>query len=236
MSSARPRWIVVTYHKVMTVLMGRVFRTIAADQGLSFERSRRARTVLDVDLYLDAHGEVVPAQWPAVRGIQLRRDPRDVVVSGYFYHLRCEEAWCLKPNPAFAGRSYQEELRRRSREEGLLFELEHSAARTIAAMLAWDYHAPNFLPLTYESFMADYEGTFARAFAFLELEVERCLALARPFSFAAVTGRQPGEIDPSSHLRSGKPGQWHEHFTPDLLAAFAGRFPDALERLHYDPA
>ncbi len=236
-----PLRVIVTHHKVLTVLMRQVFAEVANRYGLVFRCGTGGAIDPATDIHQDMLGRTARANWPCdrgtPRGIHLRRDPRDVVVSGYFYHLnRCQESWCLAPDPALGGRSYQETLRGLPTEEGLLFELAGNGTMTINNMLGWDYEAPNVLELRYEDFMGDFESSFRRAFGFLGFNVRRCLRLARPHAFAAKTGRQPGEIDPGSHLRNGLPGQWRQHFTPRLLAAFHERFPDAVARLGYDAA
>ena len=65
------------------------------------------------------------------------RDPRDLIVSGYFYHRRCNEKWTLIPDPRDAdlrdvngcvplgvkpGESYSDFLQRVPLEEGLAAE------------------------------------------------------------------------------------------------------------------
>ena len=46
------------------------------------------------------------------------RDPRDCVVSGYFYHLWTNEAWAHQPQDLFNGLSYQQHLNRSARKMG----------------------------------------------------------------------------------------------------------------------
>lgn len=48
-----------------------------------------------------------------LQGVQAKvivtvRDPRDVVVSGYFYHRTTKEPWVLQPRPEYRRKSYQE--------------------------------------------------------------------------------------------------------------------------------
>ena len=36
------------------------------------------------------------------------RDPRDIIVSGYFYHMTTHEPWVHQPRSDYGGKSYQE--------------------------------------------------------------------------------------------------------------------------------
>jgi len=90
------------------------------------------------------------------------RDPRDIWVSSYLYHLRTREAWCTNTTfdasppivyprvdysfqhrseewkrawlDRLGGRSYQDNLRGLDRDRGLAFELNGYTDRTLTAM------------------------------------------------------------------------------------------------------
>jgi len=47
-------------------------------------------------------------------------------------------------------------------------------------------------------------------------------------------GRQPGETDPMHHYRSGLPGSWRQHFTPELRRCFQERYGELLVQLGYE--
>jgi hypothetical protein len=75
----------------------------------------------------------------------LIRDPRDVIVSGCFYHQSAEEAWLQVPQRRLGGLSYQEKLRSyASFDDQLLFEMENPGVHTIRQMLEWGYSNPLF--------------------------------------------------------------------------------------------
>ncbi len=47
-------------------------------------------------------------------------------------------------------------------------------------------------------------------------------------------GRRPGETDPMHHYRSGLPGSWRQHFTPELRRRFRERYGELLVQLGYE--
>jgi hypothetical protein len=48
-------------------------------------------------------------------------------------------------------------------------------------------------------------------------------------------GREKGEEDVTSHYRKGVPGDWVNHFSPELKAAFKRRFGGLLQKTGYEP-
>ena len=98
---------------------------------------------------------------PAFKGFHIVRDPRDTLVSAYFSHRESHptDSW-----PELA--AHREQLRRLSREDGLLAELEFSAG-VFAAMEGWDYGQPHVLELKFEQVVAHPFATMTEAFTFL---------------------------------------------------------------------
>jgi hypothetical protein len=209
------------------------------------------------------------------RGFHVIRDPRDIVVSGYFSHLHGKAA--DHPNPGAWGRehmtAHRERLRAVSKEEGLLLEMEFSRA-VLADIAEWDYEHPEILEVRLEELaLRPYDG-FVRIFQhlgllrddepglareLLSLSVWRTLnrlstrpglaALRRPMPatgglllgavyanrFEAKTkGRRAGTEDTASHYRKGVAGDWVNHFTPEVAAAFEERFGGLPQRLGYN--
>eukprot|EP00899_Mesostigma_viride_P028874 jgi/Mesvir1/9171/Mv06911-RA.1 len=80
-----------------------------------------AEVVFAEDAPLDTLRQSLPKGFRAVVHV---RDPRDLVVSGYFYHLAANEAWLLEPKEWFDGLSYQEYLQSVPKEQGLHEEMK----------------------------------------------------------------------------------------------------------------
>jgi hypothetical protein len=85
------------------------------------------------------------------RGLHMIRDPRDVIISGAFYHRHAAEKWLHRRQWRFGLKSCQTAINACPTEEkALLFEMENAAGRTIRAILDWDYTNPCFFEVRYE--------------------------------------------------------------------------------------
>ncbi|MEQ9299459.1 MAG: sulfotransferase domain-containing protein [Cyclobacteriaceae bacterium] len=93
------------------------------------------------------------------RGFHLIRDPRDVVVSGYFSHKHShgtDNDWEeLVP--------HRDKLLKLSFEQGLMEEIDFNEY-TIRSMESWDYSNDNILELRYEQLVEDPYGVLVSAF------------------------------------------------------------------------
>ena len=240
-----------SYHKCLTVyyrrVMGGVLNRCLRWRGpyrhynshleefyAGFEADRLA-SVNNRSVDLDRLGEF--------RLTRFVRDPRDLVVSGYFYHRRGAEDWTRIRSPTevdwyFAngrvpeslragGQSFAQLLRSVSREEGLLAELEFRAPH-FESMAAWPARHPDILTLRYEDVVADGERAFAEMASFYGLSpIERRLTgwFARRYSLAR------GRAD--AHVRNPAPGQWREVFTPRVRRTFDAAYGALVAQLGY---
>jgi hypothetical protein len=221
--------------------MVNVLTAVAQTFGLRFQSYDASDdTVVDADvvLYLHAqHFDRSHLRGQPFRGSHLVRDPRDVVVSGYFYHRWTDEHWVHQPVDWFGGQSYKEQLEVLGREEGLMFELEQACQSEIRHMGTWNYAQPEFLELRYEDLVANESEGFERLFrhyGLTERAIARALDIVDDNSFQRQTGRHIGEIAQHEHLRSGKPGEWRDYFSPDHIARFKELAGDVLITLGYE--
>ncbi len=175
------------------------------------------------------------------RIVRFVRDPRDLIVSGYFYHRRGAEPWFRFRGPtdaywsAINGRvpadmpsdvSYAEYLESLSVEDGLLAEMEFRAAH-LDSLRDWPDDERIRL-YRYESILGNERETFEDIADFYELtrgEKARMGRLARRHRSARRTD------DP--HIRDPRPGQWQSHFTPRVTRHFDREFADLLPLLGY---
>lgn len=225
------------HHKVGTVWFARVLRAVAQHYGLSFEHLEAAPPAPGTRIALQHHTRVDLASFGSFVGSHIVRDPRDVVVSGYHYHLWTNERAIVAPDPALGGASYQEHLRGLDRKAGLLAEIRRASSRAIREMAEWDYDDPRFLELRYEDALADDHATFTelfRHYGFSDRAVERSAEIARAFGFRQMAGRPLGEVQEDAHLRSGLPGQWRDEFNENHVALFKELAGDALVTLGYE--
>ncbi|MGB5660459.1 MAG: sulfotransferase domain-containing protein [Thermoanaerobaculia bacterium] len=174
------------------------------------------------------------------------RDPRDLVVSGYFYHRRGAEAWVRMESPTaenwyFAngvvpaglkssGTSFARYLRSIPKEEGLLAELELRALH-FESMARWPEKHPDIRTYRYEEILGHEQQVFRELFEHYELSpVER--ALGSWFAKRHSLGRK--QRDP--HIRNPASGQWREHFTPRVRRAFDSQYAGLIRQLGYPAA
>jgi Sulfotransferase domain len=249
-------------------LQGIRFDPRRTDDGFERERLRDRADEAEADIVscITSDRRQAAALAPE-RAFHVIRDPRDIIVSGYFSHRNSHPTSGL---PELA--AHRERLQEATKEEGLILEMDFSRS-SLLDMAEWDYARPEVLELRMEELAsAPYDG-FVRIFRHLELlsEDEPALggeilrvtakrilnrlswhrglrALRRPTAatggillgavygnrFEAKTkGRPAGTEDTGSHYRKGVAGDWVNHFTPEVGAAFDERFDGLLEQLGY---
>jgi len=232
------------HHKVGTVWFQRVLSTVAGFYGLRFTEVPESdgapgRAIIpgrDIDLVVyDRANDFRPQDFAGrdCRASHLIRDPRDIVVSGYHYHLRTAEAWVLEPQERYGGLSYQAFLHSVDEHDGLLAEIERCARSTLADMDRWTYSRPGILELRYEDAVRDEVATFSRLFRFYGFDdaaVAQGLRIVDGFSRRG--GSPAGDTDP--HVRSGQPGEWRRVFGGDHVDLFKELTGDLVVRLGYE--
>ena len=238
-------------HKCMTMFTREVYRRAAR---FPFGRPRSFRHFFHrVDAWRaragrywqsSISGAALPLeQMPDARVVRLIRDPRDLVVSSYFYHLRGAEHWChlqdpidadylmvrgKVPSQLRAGESLTRYLNEASREEGLLAELEF-LSHHFESWRSWPHDDPRVRCFRYEDILGREGAAFARISTFLRYPPHQIAA-------AAFFGRHHAAASRGSrreHIRNPQAGQWTSHFTPKVTAAFNERYGDLLGRYGY---
>ncbi len=237
------------YHKAGTVWFKQVLRAVAADFGLPFSMVRRSsgRPLPRPGIGLDNSSVLDYSELPPFRGTHMVRDPRDMLISGYHYHLWTEEAWANVPidgqgalsllaehDPTCRGRSYREYLNDLPLEQGLFAEMLRMDT-VIVRMAEWNRHRAEFLELRYEDVITSPEIWFERVFrhyGFGERAVRRAVTLA--LGHTIVPSSSAGGERERSHRRSGRPEQWRDEFTPALRREFCARHGLRLVALGYE--
>lgn len=236
LGSQAERVLVGTHHKCGTVWMRDIFSAVCDRLSLVFYKGEQRQLPRRYDVFFQNHSRFrFSTLLGPHRGLHLIRDPRDVIISGVFYHERCtSELWLRQHRRMFQGRSYQQALvELQCLEEKLRFEMLHCSGATIRDMLAWDYANPDFYEAKYEDLIEDVElRRFRDIFAFLRLPEDRMDELLRiAFDKSLFSGRVAAS---TGHIRSGRPRQWQSYFTPRLHRQFLDLFGDALVRLGYE--
>lgn len=180
--------------------------------------------------------------WNMRNVVVVWRDGRDVITSFYYHSLVPRSD---RPNPrgvaiARKGVSFTDydDIRTNLPEfiEYVFERNRHPAFSWAEFAAAWQGRT-DVVHVRYEDLLADCPGQLSRVVRELtgmELDRGRAEEISHRFSFAAQTGRQPGEQDHGSFLRSGVSGDWRNHFTEQARRVFDRYAGDALVALGYE--
>lgn len=252
----KSRYIIVhtAHHKIGTSWFRCIFKRISSEFGLPLYFGKQSAPPRNQRvLYFQASPIIEPWSLPAYRGSHMIRDPRDVVISGYYYHRWTKESWARKTMGEFGDEarrrwpllpideiqdmSYQQYLNSLSREDGLRAEIQRSSSTTIRELLDWRYDDENIFEFKYEEIMLN-EAEVLRSmfshFGFRDEILDEVVEIAQRCSFNARTGRKPGEVSEKSHHRSGKLQQWRQEFSDEHKEYFKSLHGVDLITLGYE--
>ncbi len=248
------------HHKSASTYLAGVLRQVSASLGLSMrteflsdrlplgyeadpaqaERIRQmygqlAGETVDIICHGNADNAVVRALRAAgpLRGFHVIRDPRDLMVSGYFWHISDRSVDPSARNGWNADRRTR--LRAAgSQEQGLLMEVGFCACY-FDAMAAWDYADPDILELRFEDLIEDPLAVLRQAMGFVGLDVPDLERIVADTAFRRLAeGRGRGQEARDHKYRKGVAGDWRNHFTPAVTAAFKERWGGLLVQLGYE--
>ncbi len=248
------------HHKCASTWMSRIFYAIQKRTGftISYGTNAEAELVIVPNANPESFAQLHPSQ--NLRGIHLIRDPRDVIVSGYFSHRNTHRLGDWENL-----KIHRQALQAVDMEQGLFLEMDFSGHFLKNDMYRWEYGAnPDILELKYEEVIApDYD--FTPIFKHLELyapnqtiHLKKYLnkfnnkkiwfwrypniglndtdiqAIIQENSFKNLSkGRMQGAENIQSHYRKGVAGDWKNYFTEGHTAYFEKSFGDILEKLGY---
>lgn len=173
-----------------------------------------------------------------VRLSRFIRDPRDLVVSGYFYHKRGAEAWTtwknvddknwalvngVVPTGMNLEESFSGYLNRVSLEDGLIAQIEFRKNH-FESMRKWDTNNDLILLLKYEDILCNELENFSRLLDFYGFEHEikqRLLERVMKMNAQNMQGK-------TAHIRNPRPGQWRDYFTEKVMKFFNERYEDII--------
>jgi hypothetical protein len=239
-----------SFHKNLTVYYGKVARQFSHVTGRQY---RHFNSFLDnfhiqqprLDMAsVNNHHVDIDSLERTPKASRFIRDPRDLIVSGYFYHKRGAEAWCHVKDPTESdwttvngtiptaldpGESFKDCLQRLDLENGLLAEIEFRRSH-FAAMRAWAAD-DRVLTVRYEDLVADENRAFAALadhYGFSGAEKEIWLKAARRNSAQNAIRKK------TAHVRDPRPQQWREVFPEKVAARFHDEYGDLIEKMGYD--
>ncbi len=191
-----------------------------------FDRFDRMLVLTKMHCHGSPHNAAVLRR-AGVRYVVLFRDLRDVAVSNYFYVRNTP--WHPE-YPHYHGRTVQ---------DGLIAFAE----RTLPAYVEWvrSWHAnrdpEKSLVFRYEELLTDDLGCLRRMAALFQLPAtdDELKAIAERNSFKAMSGgRERGQESGASFQRKGQAGDWKNHFTPEIGAAYKRILGEFLIEFGYE--
>jgi hypothetical protein len=226
--------LVGTHHKTGSVWLRSIFQAICTEYSLRFFAGEQAEATRDYDVFFQDHSRFdLDLVGSPIRGLHIIRDPRDVILSGCFYHQKSDEKWLHTPRTYLSGRTYHEAINGADTlQDKISFEMENAGRHTIEEIMKWDYTVPSFCELKYEDLIRDTAlMVFHRAFSFLGFPGS---ALPGALAIAYSKSLFSNQVKPSDHIRSGEVGQWKQYFTRKHKERFLELFGDVLIRLGYE--
>ena len=266
MHRVRPQILVFSYHKSGTTLFGRVMTAVAKTLDLRLANQYGMALEVDpgADIVLLPHSLLGFELARPFRAVRVVRDPRDIWVSSYLYHLHTSEQWCTNtdfdPSPpiryprihysvqhrperwkrdylaGLGGKSYQRNLLDRDRAAGLGFELARYTGWTLAAMRAWRLRAPAVLDVQLEAIVQDFDRCMHGVFRHLGLNDVECETALRVAASQDMARMSDAEIAASQHIHSRELSKWRGVLTADQVAEFERRHGDLIAGLGYSHA
>lgn len=233
-------------HKMGTVWMATTLRDVCAEFGLSFaqapQHGEAPPVPADADVYFDSHSRFDLDALPDFRGSHMVRDLRDVVVSGYHYHLWTEEPWANRPlNSGQWERfghpqpdhdmTYVELLNSLPKDEGIHVEIRRLTFEC-ELLRGWDFDDPRFTELHFEDMMTDGERLFGELFRWYGFD-QRLADRAAEIAMRRHVSKIQASAADVPHIRSGRSGQWIDEFTDAHKEAAKAAFGDLLVRMGY---
>lgn len=218
---------------------------------------------IDFWCYLNAsHNLVDLMEGIHYKGFHVIRDPRDILISGYFSHkyshpIRIDyNPWKIK---------HREHLLAVETEQGLFCELNFCSVY-FERLATWDYHNQNVFETRFETLVQNPYNEFYKIFDFLGIKFNKneaavliSLIIRKLFrkiynfsakrqicspwilktvlerhSFERKARREKGTENQKSHYRKGVIGDWKNYFTPELKEEFKKRYGQLLVELSYE--
>lgn len=226
--------LVGTHHKTGTVWMKKIFTQSCNQLKLKFFLGKLDEVPPDFNVFLQDHSQFdLDKLDTEYKGLHIIRDPRDIIISGCFYHQKSHEKWLHAAQDQFGGLTYQQKINSYdSLDDRILFEMENSSLWNINQITNWNYTNPAFFEAKYEDLIADVDLLlFHEIFTFLGFSgsvIPEILKIAYDNSIFS------GNLRKSVHVRSARSKQWEKYFKPEHRARFVELYEDTLIKLGYE--
>lgn len=195
------------------------------------------------------------------RGVHVVRNPVTVLLSGYHYHLRTNEKWCINeifsetppidypqipPNRAhfseawkidylrgLNGLSYQANLRRLNLADGMAFELERQTRFTLEGMRDWKPDPVRVKEMQLEQFSQGFDTAFSDVFRHLEFPP---VVMSRALKLARrhdLSRASKNKLARHSHYTGADAPERRKNLTAQHLARIEEIAPGLSQKLGY---
>ena len=170
-------------------------------------------------------------------GWHVIRNPLNLIVSAYYSHLQSHPFTGFWP----ALMPQRKLLKSAGKDEGMFLTLTFLEradidSRWMGPLLAlrqWDYADGRFKTLKMEDMVARPDHVLRPILSGLGENGSVILPTDSEMRFANFSGgRKVGEIDDSSHYRSGSEDSWKTELPPVIIRYIRSRFADVLERFY----
>jgi Sulfotransferase domain len=228
-------WNVLTHHKCASTWIWTYLSEFCALNSMKFFSTpysdRVAETSNDINLFLNASYSFISSKIPG--GIHIIRNPLDIVVSAYHSHKSTHP---LKGWPELVAQ--RRILCSSDEHDGMFLTLTflerddfyNGAVGPLHALRHWKFGDERFCELRMEDLVRNPAKELGSV---LQSQFkESHLPNADRYTFEAVAGRQAGEVDNSSHYRSGKADQWREALPAGIIKYVRSHYAPLLEKFY----
>lgn len=225
----------LTHHKCASTWLGAYVQSYCKLNQLKMFASHYSEPEIDVssDVVLLMNASYGHIQERVTKAIHVVRNPLNIVVSAYYSHLNTHslDGW-----PKLEAQ--RDILRSVSDQEGMLLtiaflerqEFYDGAVGPLYALRHWDFSDERFLTIRMEDLVvgpSQLSDRLSRNDGAL-----RVIPDPKAFTFEAITGRQVGQVDMTSHYRSGDVMQWQKYLPKAAQAYLRSSFGSLLSRFY----
>ncbi|QDT69705.1 Sulfotransferase domain protein [Planctomycetes bacterium MalM25] len=173
------------------------------------------------------------------RAAYVMRDGRDVMVSLYFHLIaNRERSGNAARYRSIAGLGSPDQI-----HELMPEFIQGQASKPFSSSVNWAEHVSSRLDANANCPVLRYEDLLSDGVRALQLTLEAfssrealggaAAAAINRFDFGKTTGRERGQSDPSSFLRSGRQGEWIKYFSREAAEVFDRHFGEVLVESGY---
>ncbi|CAI7797804.1 unnamed protein product [Closterium sp. NIES-53] len=252
----------LAHHKTGTAWFSRIFSIFGMRTNMKFVKG-------DIQSCIDSESKICQINNAALGSLKLLgdkkykaimtvRDPRDVVVSGYFYHKTTQEPWVLEPRSEYGGKSYQQMLNNVSKSAGINMEVDMITGSTwrndtqgAYATVLKDFlrvRDSRFTLVRYEDIWYQEQRRIGSAFAsigawyglnnslLLKIFVQSAVKVGQESAAyrSVAKGVLSADDRGKDHFRKGTPGDWKNHLTKQNKGYIREKLGSLLVDLGYE--